>query len=77
MAKNHKYEHQPSQFDQMMYLERMERQTELLEETNALLKQLIKAQEPAKEEAKSTSTKTTTSQKKEDEAVPAKDKKGE
>jgi hypothetical protein len=75
VAKKHEYEQKPSQYDQMLYLERMERQNELLEETNSLLKQLIKAQEPAQEEAKPAAKKTTTQKK--DEAEPAEDKKGE
>lgn len=73
--KKHEYENAPVQFDQMLYLERIERQNELLEENNALLQKLVDAQAP-KEEAKSkTTTKKATTTTEKDE--PAEDKKGE
>lgn len=73
--KKHEYENAPVQFDQMLYLERIERQNELMEENNALLQKLVDVQAP-KEEAKSkTTTKKATTTTEKDE--PAEDKKGE
>ncbi len=83
MSKKSEYDYEPSQYEQFMYLERMEKMLKAQEKTNELLEKLVKAQEPqtggdsedTKTTSKTTSKKTTTEKK--DEAVPAEDKKGE
>ena len=77
----HEYKSAPVQFDQTLYLERLERLADLFEENNVLLKQLVKAQEPAKEETKPAAKASTTAKKetapKEEKDAPAEDKKGD
>ena len=65
--KKHEFETKPAQFDQSLYVERMERVADLLEENNDLLRQLIKAQEPKEEPATKTASKKATTTEKKDE----------
>lgn len=76
LAKKREYDFNPTQFDQMMYVERIDALVDATEENNKLLQKLIDLQTP-KEEAKSTKSTASKKTNTEDKKDEPEDKKGE